>query len=292
MSHATSSNAASVQSTERTHQAHDGCALHVYQWTSQQAETGSGAIVIVLHGYSEHCGRYREFAEFLVRTGHPVWGLDARGHGRSAGQRGDVLDYERYIDDLHGFAREIRQQHPGRRLVVLGHSNGGLTALRMVQSRAAVVDGLILTCPLIELQPSHQPMPLWLASIVAKLVARLPLPNGLKPHELTHDQAIVDIQQRDPLNHRFSTPRWYVTTMLAMQQAMASLDAVHVPVLVVGADSDPIVVPAAVRRMYEGLASQDKEFLLCSNAYHEVLNELDRDQTYRKIGAWLAARFS
>jgi lysophospholipase len=289
MSDAASLNEPVVLATESTHRASDGCKLFVYRWSSRQADAGRGAVVALLHGYAEHSGRYREVAEFLVGSEHPVMAVDARGHGRSPGPRGHIDSYERYVDDAHGFALSVRQQYPNRPLVVLGHSNGGLTALRMVQTRPAVADALVLTCPLVELRRSHQPVPLPVASLLSKWIGWLPLPNGLKPSELTHDEAILEIQRRDPLNHKVSTPRWYVSTMHAMQQSMASLNAVQLPVLVVGADSDPIVQPEGVRRMYEGLASTDKELVVCSNAFHEVLNEIGRERTYRTIGAWIDA---
>jgi acylglycerol lipase len=289
MSDAASLTESAVIATESTHRANDGCKLFVYGWSSREADTSSGAVVVVLHGYAEHCGRYREVAEFLVRAGHPVTGFDARGHGRSPGQRGHIENFERYVDDLHGFVTATRQQHPNRPLLVLGHSNGGLTALRMVQTRPGSADSLVLTCPLVALQESQKAVPMWLASILSAVVGRLPVPNGLKPTDLTHDPAILEIQQRDPLNHKLTTPRWYVSTTHAMAQAMANLSAVRLPVLVVEADSDPIVLPAGVTRMYEGLASTDKELVVCANAFHEVLNEVGRERTYQKIGAWIAA---
>jgi acylglycerol lipase len=284
-------NAASVLSTETQHRASDGCELFVRHWSSHAADGGTAALVIVMHGYAEHCGRYREFAEFLVQAGHPVAAIDARGHGRSPGQRGDIEHFEQYVDDLHGFASKMRQRHPNRKLVVHGHSNGGLTALRMIQSRPPVADGLILTSPLVELRPNHQPVPRWLANILVKVIGRLPLPNNLKPHELTHDQAILAAHELDPLNHKVSTARWYVASMNAMDRAWAQMKDVRLPTLILEADQDPIVVPDAITRAYEAIGSDDKELVVCVDSFHELLNEIDRVKAYSKIAGWLGARW-
>ena len=285
-----SDSATVVSQIEGTYRASDGWALHTYAWSSNNLGTRS-PVVVIMHGYAEHVGRYREFAEYLVRSGNRVCGFDARGHGKSPGQRGHIPIFDRYVEDLHGFTQSIRREDPDRPIVMLGHSNGGLSALRVVQTRRHAADGLILSCPLIALQRRHTVVPVWLASILASFAGRLPLPNGIDGRELTHDAAIREVQEHDPLNHGLTTPRWYVTVHGAMKLALASLDAVRLPALVLEADSDPIVVPQAVSRLYDGLASPDKELIVARNSYHEILNEVGRAETYRQIAAWLAARW-
>jgi acylglycerol lipase len=290
MSDAATLPAPAVIATENDHRASDGATLFSRHWSSAEADAGRAAAIVVMHGYAEHCGRYRELAEFLVRAGHPVAAIDARGHGHSPGQRGHIDSYDRYVDDLHGFATAVHERYPNRALVVLGHSNGGLTALRMVETRPAIANSLILTSPLVALRPSHMPLARGPAGILAKFIGKLPLPNGLKTKELTHDPAILAAHRSDPLINSSSTARWYISVLDAMSDALASLEAVRLPVLVFEADSDPIVLPQAITRMYEALPSSDKELVVCVDSFHELLNEIGREQTYRRITAWLAAR--
>ncbi len=277
--------------SERALRASDGRTLHVYQWIPRTGDERCGVVVALMHGYGEHAGRYREFAEFLVRAGHVVHGLDARGHGQSGGQRGDVPDFARYVQDYFDFVQALKQRYPSRPLVMLGHSQGGLIALRTVQSRPPLADGLIVSCPLVALQPAHRPLPLWCAAILARVAGRLPLPNGIDARELTHDALKLEQHARDQLNHKWSSPRWYVSLHAAMSQVFANLDAVRLPVLVLSADQDPIVVPSAVQRVFHGVASSDKELLIVKGALHEILNEVGREGTYQHIAAWLATRW-
>jgi alpha-beta hydrolase superfamily lysophospholipase len=223
-----------------------------------------------------------------VRAGHIAAGFDARGHGQSPGQRGHIASFDRYVDDLHGFLQEQRRQHPGLPLMLLGHSNGGLISLRTVQTRRPLPDGLIVSSPLVALQPKHRPVPRWLAVMLSSVASRLPLPNGLDRNELTHDPAKLEAHRNDKLCHGRSTPSWYVAATGAMQQVFAGLDSIRLPVLAIEGDKDPIVVPQAITRLYEGIASSDKELVICKNAFHEVLNEVGREETYRRITTWLA----
>jgi alpha-beta hydrolase superfamily lysophospholipase len=62
-------------------------------------------------------------------------------------------------------------------------------------------------------------------------------------------------------------------------------------VLVLEAERDPIVVPDAVRRLFEGIPSVDKELIVVQGAFHEVLNEVGRVDTYARIAAWLASHW-
>ena len=278
-----------IAQRDSTQRATDGCVLRGTTWSP----TGSTrAHIVLMHGYGEHLGRYHEFAEFLARLGYCVSGFDARGHGRSDGQRGHVSYFDRYVEDLHDFTRAERAARPNLPLFVLGHSNGGLIAVRMIQSRAAVADGLILSSPLVALQPSHQPIPVWIARYVAKLAARMPLPNGIKTRELTHDQALIEATDRDRLSHHWTTPGWYVAAHGAMSQVFAQLDYVQLPVLVLEGARDPLVVPDQITRMFNGFGNRDKELVIVPNAYHEVLNESGRRETYQRIDAWLSTRSS
>ena len=280
--------ATAVFQTEGQYRASDGANLHSYRWSSSETDASAKAIVVVMHGYGEHCGRYHEFAQFLVRAGYLACGFDARGHGQSPGQRGHIAHYERYVDDLHGFLLEQRRRHPSTPLVLLGHSNGGLIALRTVQTRRPLPDALIVVSPLVALRPKHKPVPRWVAVILSSFASRLPLPSGLSREELTHDTKILDVHRNDKLNHGRSTPGWYVAATGAMQEVFASLDTIRLPVLAIEADSDPIVLPRAITRLYDGIASTDKELVVCKNSFHEVLNEVGRDETYRCIVTWLA----
>jgi alpha-beta hydrolase superfamily lysophospholipase len=276
-----------VYQTEGQYRASDGASLHTYRWSDRDTESNPKAVVVIMHGYGEHCGRYRELAEYLVRAGYLACGIDARGHGQSEGQRGHIARYERYVDDLHGFTLEQRRYHPNTPFVLLGHSNGGLIALRTVQTRRPLPDALVLSSPLVALQPAHQPVPRWIAVALSSVASRLPLPSGIDRNELTHDRAILEKHRDDKLNHGRSTPGWYVAATGAMQEAFANLDSVRLPVLVLEADRDPIVVPRAISQLFDGIASSDKELVVCENAFHEIFNEVGREDTYRRVLTWL-----
>src|SRR3954454_9574483 len=83
-------------------------------------------VVLISHGYAEHCGRYREVAHVDVNAGWAACAYDVRGHGQSPGQRGYIERYAIYSDDHAAMPDAARGLVAGDAPVVLcGHSNGG-----------------------------------------------------------------------------------------------------------------------------------------------------------------------
>lgn len=65
--------------------------------------------MFISHGFGEHSGRYdRQAAEFN-RKGLLVFSHDHQGHGRSAGERGDISDY-RYLDGNFFSTRRTKRE--------------------------------------------------------------------------------------------------------------------------------------------------------------------------------------
>lgn len=266
----------------------DGIELFTYRWSSPRC---SSAPVVIAHGYGEHCGRYEEFARYLVGRGHPVHAFDMRGHGNSPGQRGHIDPYRLYTDDLDRFFRSVQLKHR-RPCVLLGHSHGGLLALLSIDRAEIKPAGVILSCPMVALHRRHRPVPYRLAYALARLAPRLGLSNGLDVSELTHDAACAQEWANSPLNHGRTSLSWYAGALAAMHKAKRCLTKVTMPSLVLAAELDPIVDSHAVAIMASRLPAVDREFHVCAGAYHEPLNELDRASVYARIGDWLAARFS
>jgi acylglycerol lipase len=246
-----------------------------------------GAVLVVMHGYAEHCRRYDELGAHLARRGHVVSAFDARGHGRSPGQRGHIRSYEESVADFAAFVAHVRARHPERPLFALGHSNGGLIALRAVQAGLAPLRGLVLTSPLLRLRERRRPVPDAVASALSRALPWLPLPNGIEARDLTHDLELQRAHARDPWVHRVATPRWYWSSTLAGRAALADAARVTLPLLIAQGELDPLVDPASVAELYARAASLDKRLVVRAGELHEVLNERGRVELYALIADWL-----
>src|SRR5688572_7811391 len=107
------------------------------------------AVVVLVHGLSEHSERYEHVGSFLAERGLAVYSNDHLGHGRSGGRRGWVASFGNLLDDVSQIDELARRQHPGLRVFLLGHSMGGLIAAAYVLEREPKPDFLILSGPAI-----------------------------------------------------------------------------------------------------------------------------------------------
>jgi lysophospholipase len=247
----------------------------------------TGALVALMHGYGEHCRRYDELALELAGRGHVVCLFDARGHGRSGGQRGYVREYGDYVADYAAFIRRVRARHGPRPLVAMGHSNGGLIALRAVQAGLEGARGLVLTGPLLGLRAARKAVPDAVARVLSALLPRLPVPNGIRSEDLTHDPVLREAHRRDRRVHGVATARWYWEMTLAGRAALADAQRVTLPLLIVQGADDPLVDPAIVAQFHGRAGTAEKRLVLRTGELHEVLNETERRQTFDTIAEWI-----
>lgn len=78
------------------------------------------ALVFIVHGAGEHCERYDWVAQRLVAEGYSAFALDHQGHGRSEGERHDVLQFDDYVDDVIQFVDLITAEYKDTPLFLMG----------------------------------------------------------------------------------------------------------------------------------------------------------------------------
>lgn len=271
--------------------AFDGTALRGRAWEPD----GAHGSVLVVHGLGEHSGRYAELASALGARGIATFATDLRGHGGSGGRRGHVREFEAFLRDQDVALEAVRRRTGDRPVVLLGHSLGGLIALRFVETRPdAPLAGLVLSAPQLAIA---RPPPRWLgavADVLAVVAPALPLPNGIDPDDLSHDAAEVAAYRSDPLVHDRITPGLFRAMRRAMPAAAAEVDAVTVPAaLVVIPGADRIVRPDATRAVAARLAARlPTRVLEYPEMLHEPLHERDREAVLNDLLAWLLSRIA
>src|SRR5258706_5894443 len=102
----------------------------LYAETFRPAGTPRG-VVLITHGYAEHCGRYHEVANVIVQAGWAALSYDVRGHGKSPGERGYIDRFATYLADLSAMQTAAHQLvGPHAPMILLCHSHGRVLKLR------------------------------------------------------------------------------------------------------------------------------------------------------------------
>src|ERR671933_1147826 len=179
--------------------------VQVRRWPSDDP----ARLVVLVHGYGEHIGRYEHVAEALLAHGSTVVGPDHIGHGRSAGERVLVESFEPIVDDLYAMVQAERGDLP---VVMVGHSMGGLIAIRYAQRHRADLAGLVLSGPAVGLGPVMQE---WLAA------PELPS-DPLDATALSRDPAVGEAYVADPLVYHGGGERPTLEAVAAPDQGVAA----------------------------------------------------------------------
>jgi alpha-beta hydrolase superfamily lysophospholipase len=149
----------------------------------------SRAAVLYVHGWNDYFFQTHVAAR-LAEWGYDFYAIDLRRYGRSLrpGQlHGFIDDLDDYDDELSRAADVIAADHD--RLVVLGHSTGGLVAPLWSARRPERVAALILNSPWLEVQGPRLPLAAT-TRVVSALARRRPtaalrLPDlGLYAHSV------------------------------------------------------------------------------------------------------------
>ena len=78
-------------------------------------------VMVLVHGYAEHSGRYDEMAMYFARRGFAVHAYDQAGHGRTRGPRGHVDRFTRLPEEAEHIARGTGELPVDIPLVVSNH---------------------------------------------------------------------------------------------------------------------------------------------------------------------------
>lgn len=249
------------------------------------------ASVLVVHGMSEHSGRYLETARALAGAGLDCVIPDLRGFGQSAGRHGDARRLSDFLKDLDALYRFLARTEPGRPLFILGHSMGAfLTCSLAASSNDIRPRGLILSSPLVEpaiVVPGWKNVLAAAASVVYPIYSeRIPL----EARYLTHDTAILKRDASDPFLKYKITARFYTLLRRALRRFPETAARLRCPALVLQAGEDHVVSREAAERYFQNLGSTDKELVVYAGLYHEILNETTRQAVTSKIIQWILER--
>jgi alpha-beta hydrolase superfamily lysophospholipase len=116
-------------------------------------QVGRGAI-LYLHGWNDYFFQ-THFADYMTEIGYDFYALDLRRYGRSLrpGQlRGFITNLDDYSVELDAAVNLIAADHD--RLLLMGHSTGGLVAALWAARNTERLEGLILNSPWLDMQGS------------------------------------------------------------------------------------------------------------------------------------------
>jgi len=261
----------------------DGQILRRRSWPLPDAKRA----VLFVHGLGEHSGRYRHVAAWFQARGFDVRSYDQRGHGQTQGPRGALRHDDDLLTDLTAVYNDYAAGH-SRPPLLLGHSMGGLVAARTVLDGRIKPGAMLLTSPALRSWEGAGMRKL--AHVLASVLPNLPLSNGLKVDDLSHDASVIAGYLNDPLVFNKITPRLADFIFRAGAACIADSALLKVPTLLLVAGADKLVDPSGSTDFAAGAwATNQLTTRHFAALYHELMNEAEpaRIQVMKQMGDWL-----
>ncbi len=240
-------------------------------------ETTPDRVVLIVHGYAEHGGRYAHVAAAFVRRGAVVYADDHLGHGRSDGERALITDFEHVVDDLHTLAGIARVGHPGLPLFLVGHSMGGLLCARFAQRWPDEVAGIAFCGSVIGDWG-------WARDVLAQPA----LPHiPFDPEALSRNPGAGAAYAADPLVYHGQYKRGLLEAEVeALDRFAQDTDRLTMPVAYLHGTDDPFVPYERSLQAVRDMPTSDLTVHVYEGARHELLNETNRDEVIRHLCDW------
>ncbi len=296
--------------------------LHHTFFAPTASATEIKATLLVVHGMSEHSGRYADFAQFLADKGIAVATYDQLGHGKTVksaselGFFGEEHPVQSLLKDVIVMADSLKAKHPEVPHFIMGHSMGSFIVRTVMKHHAQDFAGAILMGSA-DADPLTKVM-LPINKLLAKVAPKRPntvfakamnkifnskLDNRISSSDfawLSENQASIDAYEADPLAGFNFTNNGYMTLFNLMESALnknwANTIAKDFPMLFISGKNDPIGnmgkgIDKIVNRLNEqGFTAV--EVKLYPHMRHEPLHELEKQLVYQDILEWLTSQLS
>jgi alpha-beta hydrolase superfamily lysophospholipase/SAM-dependent methyltransferase len=279
-----------MKPAENTFSTWDGAELFYRAWIP--AEPAEKALLLFHRGH-EHSGRWSEVVEMLGLTDVAVFAWDARGHGRSVGERGSAENFGTMVKDVDAFVRHVGEHHGFalKNMIVLAHSVGAVTVAAWVHDYAPPIRAMILATPAFRVR-LYLPLAIPSLRLKQKFLGPGYVKSYVKAKMLTHDPAQAAHYDADPLIFRQIAVNVLIALHDAGTRLLADAGAINVPTLMLSAGRDWVVSLKAQREFFNGLSSPVKRMHVFPAAYHAIFHEKERAQVVDRAREFILERFA
>ena len=260
--------------------------------------------LVFLTGRNECVFKYAEIFYDLQDFSCSIYIMDHRGQGNSGrmlsnARKGHVEKFDDYLDDVKLLIEKVVNQRSYRKKFLIGHSMGGMVAIRMVERYPRLFDAMVLLAPMIEF--------LGASELVFYLIASTKVFIGQGKDSFLGSQIDVNKTTEDfpdndltgsyerykvgldvKKNHMvplypLPTYNWVKESIIATWNGIKDVDKIEIPFLLFQAGEDTVIS----RYRQNELCRRAKKCrkIILPTARHEIMMEKDliRDPLFRRI---------
>jgi alpha-beta hydrolase superfamily lysophospholipase len=276
---------------DRHFSTHDGQQLSYRRWPATAA-TRQGAVLLFHRGH-EHGGRMAHLVDELNLPGFDFYAWDARGHGRSPGERGYSPSFGTSVRDVQTFVDHITATHGVvvADMHIVAQSVGAVLIATWAHDYAPQVRGITLASPAFKVK-LYVPFARAGLALMHKLRGHFVVNSYVKPQFLTHDESRIASYRADPLISRPIAVGVLLGLYEAAERVVQDAAAITQPLQLLISGSDWVVHQAPQHRFFERLGSAVKTCSVLPGFFHDTLGERDRAGAVQSIRQFIQERFA
>jgi len=268
------------------------------------------ALLIFVHGFAEHVGRYDHVHVKYPEKDITVFTYDARGFGKTAldvaNNSNDSAygktNWKHQFGDIEWAIEHARKEVPGVPTFLMGHSMGGGNVLGFVTRKTPppspdtvkLLSGVIASSPLLILSTPASPFQRWLGRKARPFLPNLLVPAPVNEGDLNRNPERNKVLG-DPLIKQVGTVAG-LTDMFDGGKKLLDEDYAHfpqsLPLLILHGDADKVTSHDASKAFVEKANVDDKRFSSYPDGYHELANEPDgmSEKFTEEVTEWILAK--
>ena len=266
-----------------------GATLYWQKWTPA---SNHKALILLIHGYAEHSGRYQYLAEHCLGKDYAVYALDHWGHGKSEGTPGFVPDFSVFHDGVDQLLARARQDFPDLHVILVGHSMGGLISATYLLAHQARFAACVLSGPAIKAAEEPSAFLKAISGFLSRFFPKLGVLE-LDPNGISRDPQVVADYLADPLVYNGKMGARLAAEMLGkMAEIQHNAGQISLPLLMLHGGKDSLAAADGSRFLDAHVSSPDKMLKIYPELFHEIFNEPEKDKVLNDMTDWLDIQLS
>ena len=249
----------------------------MWKW---EAEGEAKAVVVIIHGAFEHHRRYGWLIEMWRLSGFHVIMGDLPGQGMTTrANRGHIDSFDEYLYEVKDWIQAANQfELP---VFLIGHSMGGLIAIRLLQQEEINLAGVVLSSPCLGVVHTPSKLLNLLSYPLNAIIPSFRMNSGVTVEMATRNNEVREADLNDTLYVTKVSIRWYRELIdeikLAFEQIQQTQD---LPFLVMQGGEDKVVNKGSVKDWFNIVPLSEKRFKEWPKCYHEIFNEPEREEIF------------
>ena len=276
---------------ERSFSTHDGVELFYRHWPAA-SPTPRGAVLLFHRGH-EHGGRMAHLVDELDMPDFAFYAWDARGHGRSPGDRGYSPSFADSVRDVQTFVDHIAalDKIAVEDMAVVAQSVGAVLVATWAHDYAPKIRAQVLASPAFSVK-LYVPFAREGLKLQQKIRGNFFVNSYVKARFLTHDPERRATYDSDPLISRPISVNILLDLYDAAERVVKDARAITIPTQLLISGSDFVVRHPPQHEFFVNLGTSIKERHVLPGFFHDTLGELGRGVAVAHARRFLLERFA